>query len=100
MMKSTKNNIERPEAPIDCVKDHNNPKVAMASRPRMKMSPRPLNWFHFPPSDAKSTRIENQNQYPPTQTLKAPSVQSVGQIVGVATAGVGYPKTMTTVAMT
>jgi hypothetical protein len=41
------------------------------------------------PSAATSARIKNQNQYPPTQTIRPPIHQSAGRMAGVGVAGVG-----------
>ena len=41
------------------------------------------------PSTATSTRMKNQNQYPPKQTNSAPTIHRYGRKAGVGVAGVG-----------
>ncbi len=42
-----------------------------------------------PPSAATSTRMKNQNQYPPRQTIRPPIHQSCGSTAGVGLAELG-----------
>src|SRR5574340_1510041 len=67
---NTKNRLFNAPAPME--KDQSSAKVAMPSRPMMKRSPRPFSWYHLTPSELTSTRMLNQNQYPPRHSMAAP----------------------------
>src|SRR3990170_1363617 len=77
-----------PEPPRDCRKAQIRPSVTLASSERMNRSARTMRNGELP-SAATSTRMKNQNQYPPRHAISPPSHQSCGRMAGVGVAGVG-----------
>src|SRR3989338_8771327 len=68
------------------VNDQINAKVEVARSERINKSAR-SNRNHGRPSAATSTRMKNQNQYPPTASISAPICHSCGSRVDVDAAG-------------
>src|SRR3990170_3684337 len=77
-----------PELPFACRKAQARPSVTLASIERMNRSARTMRNGELP-SAATSTRMKNQNQYPPRQTIRPPIHQASGRMAGVGVAGVG-----------
>ena len=82
-MNKNRNNEDSPAEPIDWKKDHNNPKVDVATNAKTKRSAITTR-FHGLPSDLTSTLRKNQNQYPPRQVINAPICHKTGYKIGVA----------------
>src|SRR5438067_1411109 len=78
--------------------DQTSASVVFASSERMNRSARVMRKGGLP-SAATSTLRKNQNQYPPTQTIRAPTCQRTGKRAGVGISDVGYQNTMTIVVM-
>src|SRR5512147_2303179 len=87
MMYKPKNTLA-PEPPFACRKAQIRPSVTLARSERMNRSARMMRSGELP-SATTSTRMKNQNQYPPRQAIKPPTHQRSGSIAGVGVAGVG-----------
>src|SRR4051794_582015 len=68
------------------VNDQTNAKVEVASSETMNRSARSKRNQGNPSADT-STRMKNQNQYPPTASISAPICQSCGSRAGVDASG-------------
>src|SRR5215510_11527300 len=91
-----RNAVAQPVAPMDWKKAQISARVTLATSETTNRSARTKRKGELP-SAATSTRMKNQNQYPPMQTSSAPMYQSAVTMPGVAVADVGYTKTMITV---
>src|ERR1043165_3165559 len=64
--------------PFACRKAHTSPSVTLARSDRLNRSARMTRHGELP-SAATSTRIKNQNQYPPARTISPPTHHRCGQ---------------------
>src|SRR5581483_8824350 len=87
-MRYSQKSTPAPAPPRGCTNAQTRPSVTLARSDRMKRSARTTRNGEWP-SAATSTRMKNQNQYPPASTIRPPSHQSCGRIAGAGVAGVG-----------
>ena len=70
-----KNKTLQPAIALNCVKDQARAKVELVTKASTNKSANTI-LYHLCASAATSTLMVNQNQYPPTQVIKAPKCQS------------------------